>query len=105
MKKIVILGLLAGMIVAPVPGNSQAEALLVDAALSLLGLKSGDKYGKARLIELKKILDENKKELAKLARIEESSQAKMYRPAAKRPNPCNHMPFCDRILLLSCSPT
>lgn len=59
----------------PVPGNSQAEALVVDAALSLLGLKSGDKYGKARLIELKKILDKNKKELAKLARIEESGQA------------------------------
>ncbi|WP_019991053.1 hypothetical protein [Rudanella lutea] len=75
MKKTLILCLLAGLVIVPTPGSSQVEALLVDAALSLLGLKSGDKYGKARLIELKKILDKNKKELAKLARIEESGQA------------------------------
>ncbi|GAB3170590.1 hypothetical protein GCM10027291_22370 [Telluribacter humicola] len=43
--------------------------------LSLIGVGGGqDKYAKARLLELKKILDKNKKELAKLARIEESSQ-------------------------------
>ena len=43
--------------------------------LSVLGIGGGkDKYAKARLLELKKILDKNKKELAKLARIEESAQ-------------------------------
>lgn len=76
MKKSIILVLLVGLIVAPVPGNGQAETL-VNLGLSLLGLGGGgkDKYAKARLIELKKILDKNKKELAKLARIEESSQS------------------------------
>lgn len=76
MKKSIILVLLAGLIVAPVPGNGQAETI-VNLGLSLLGLGGGgkDKYAKARLIELKKILDKNKKELAKLARIEESSQS------------------------------
>lgn len=75
MKKILILCVLAGLLMMPVPGNSQAGAL-VNIGLSLLGLggSSKDPYAKARLLELKKILDKNKKELAKLARIEESAQ-------------------------------
>ena len=75
MKKILILCVLAGLLMMPVPGNSQAGAL-VNIGLSLLGLGGGSKdpYAKARLLELKKILDKNKKELAKLARIEESGQ-------------------------------
>ena len=75
MKKVIILGMLASLLVLPIPGNSQTETL-VNLGLSLLGLGGGgkDSYGKARLLELKKILDKNKKELAKLARIEESGQ-------------------------------
>lgn len=75
MKKTIILTLLVTLLIVPVPGNSQVETL-VNLGLSLLGLGGGgkDPYAKARLLELKKILDKNKKELAKLARIDESSQ-------------------------------
>lgn len=75
MKKVSILILLAALLILPVPGNSQVETL-INLGLSLLGLGGGgkDPYAKARLLELKKILDKNKKELAKLARIDESTQ-------------------------------
>lgn len=75
MKKSIVLSLLAALLILPVPGNGQMETL-VNLGLSLLGLGGGgkDPYAKARLVELKKILDKNKKELAKLARIDESSQ-------------------------------
>ena len=74
MKKSIILTLLAILLIVPVPGNSQVETI-VNLGLSLLGLKGGkDPYAKARLLELKKILDKNKKQLGKLARIDESSQ-------------------------------
>lgn len=75
MKKSITLCLLAVLLITPVPGNSQVETL-VNLGLSLLGLGGGgkDPYAKARLVELKKILDKNKKELAKLARIDESTQ-------------------------------
>lgn len=75
MKRMLVLCVLAILIVVPVPGNGQAETL-VNLGLSLLGIGGGgkDKYAKARLLELKKILDKNKKELAKTARIDESTQ-------------------------------
>ena len=74
MKKSILLCLLASLLILPVPANSQIETI-VNLGLSLLGIGGGkDPYAKARLVELKKILDKNKKELAKLARIEESSQ-------------------------------
>jgi hypothetical protein len=74
MKKSIILCFLASLLILPVPANSQVEAI-VKMGLSVLGIGGGkDKYAKARLLELKKILDKNKKELAKLARIEESAQ-------------------------------
>lgn len=75
MKKAITLIFLATLMIVPVPGNSQVETL-VNLGLSLLGLGGGgkDPYAKARLLELKKILDKNKKELAKLARIDESAQ-------------------------------
>ncbi len=74
MKKSIILCLLAALLVVPTPANSQIETI-INMGLSLLGIGGGkDPYAKARLVELKKILDKNKKELAKLARIEESSQ-------------------------------
>lgn len=74
MKKTLILILLATLMIVPVPGNSQVETI-INLGLSLLGLKGGkDPYAKARLLELKKILDKNKKQLGKLARIDESSQ-------------------------------
>ena len=72
MKKASILIMLAALLIMPVPGNSQVETL-INLGLSLLGLGGGgkDPYAKAILLELKKILDKNKKELAKLARIDE----------------------------------
>lgn len=75
MRKSIVLCLLAGLLIVPMPGNSQMETI-VNLGLSLLGLGGGgkDPYAKARLLELKKILDKNKKELAKLARIDESTQ-------------------------------
>ncbi len=74
MKKTILLTLLTTLLIVPVPGNSQVETI-INLGLSLLGLKGGkDPYAKARLIELKKILDKNKKQLGKLARIDESSQ-------------------------------
>ncbi|MDB5239656.1 MAG: hypothetical protein JWP57_281 [Spirosoma sp.] len=75
MKRFLLLFMLTGaLLLMPVAGNSQVETI-VNLGLSLLGIKGGDKYGKARLLELKKILDKNKKSLMKLARIDESSQA------------------------------
>ncbi|MBU1820322.1 MAG: hypothetical protein KKG00_02265 [Bacteroidetes bacterium] len=75
MKKSFIVCLMASLLVLPVPATSQVEAI-VKMGLSVLGIGGGkDKYAKARLLELKKILDKNKKELAKLARIEESAQS------------------------------
>lgn len=75
MKKTIILSVLTLLMMVPVPVNSQVETI-VKMGLSLLGFGGGgkDPYAKARLLELKKILDKNKKELAKLARIEESAQ-------------------------------
>lgn len=75
MRKSIILSLLAALLILPVPGNGQME-ILMNLGLSLLGFGGGgkDPYAKARLVELKKILDKDKKELAKLARIDESSQ-------------------------------
>jgi len=85
MKKTIILTLLAILLIVPVPGNSQVETI-VNLGLSLLGLKGGkDPYAKARLLELKKILDKNKSnsvswlELTKAAREPNSTHRHSWR--------------------------
>lgn len=74
MKNSILLALLTSLMLLPTPANSQMETV-INLGLSLLGIGGGkDPYAKSRLLELKKILDKNKKELAKLARLEESAQ-------------------------------